>query len=67
MCHDINPLGTAMHLRELDRWAARTQGPMVPDAGRLGPVTLRIMLAAWERCRAAVGNVARPASTDLSS
>ena len=26
MCHDINPLGTTMHLRELDRRAARCRG-----------------------------------------
>ncbi len=30
MCHDINPLGTTMHLKELDRQAARSSRVLQP-------------------------------------
>ena len=51
MCHDINPLGTTMHLRELDRQAARLRASAIPapdfrgQAGQHGGLGSRCRLA----------------------
>lgn len=60
MCHDINPLGTTMHLKELDRLAARHHCLPASNSRRLGAMTLRIVRAVWQHARAAAAIVAAP-------
>ncbi len=42
MCHDINPLGTVMHLRQLDRQAERrlVSVSAAPPAGQHGSFSI---------------------------
>ncbi len=47
MCHDVNPLGTTMHLKELDRQAAGSRRPLSSTGAWIGSVKQR-QLGAFE-------------------
>ncbi len=51
MCHDINPLGTTMHLRELDRFAARTRNARRSSSPAYGHLLIALLRRIRERAR----------------
>ncbi len=60
MCHDINPLGTTMHLKELYRQAVRNRRPMSSTGAWMGTVKQRHLGAALRHAGAVAALFASP-------